>query len=122
MLGYLKEKVSDRVQTWDGKLLTKAGKEILLKNVAQTIPNYAMSVFLLPLEMCRDMERAMNRFWWRTNAKKRRSIHWMSWDRMGKPKVAGGLGFRHSHDFNMALLGKQGWRLLTHPESLVAKV
>lgn len=122
MLGYLKEKVRDKIQAWDGKLLTKGGKEILLKNVAQTIPNYAMSVFLLPLEMCRDMEKIMCKFWWLTNTKKSRNIHWMSWDRMCNPKAVGGLGFRHLHDINLTLLGKQGWRLLTQTESLVAKV
>lgn len=122
LLGYLKERVKDRVQAWDGKILTKAGKEILLKTVAQAIPNYAMSVFLLPLDMCKEMEKLMCKFWWRTNTKKNRSIHWMSWDRMCMPKSEGGLGFRHLHDFNIALLGKQAWRLVTKAESLVAKV
>lgn len=96
------------MQSWDGKLLSKSGKEILIKTVTQDIPNYGMSVFLLPLEMCREMEMFMCKFWWRTYANKNRSIHWMSWDRMCKPKSAGGLGFRHLHDFYIALLGKQG--------------
>ncbi|XP_074337381.1 putative mitochondrial protein AtMg00310 [Apium graveolens] len=34
----------------------------------------------------------------------------------------GGLSFRQLHDFNVALLGKQGWRLITNPESLVARI
>lgn len=32
----------------------------------------------------------------------------------------GGLGFRRVHEFNLALLAKQGWRLLTDPSSLVS--
>lgn len=59
MLGYLKERIQDRVRRWDCKILMKTGKEILIKSVAQTIPNHAMNVFLLPLELCRDIECVM---------------------------------------------------------------
>lgn len=103
-------------------MLTKGGKEILLKIVAQTILNYAMSVFLLPLKMCKEMERAMCKFWRRTSIKNNRIIHWMSWDRMCPPKSAGDLGFRHLHDFNIALVGKQECRLQAKLESLVFRV
>ncbi|KAL8116031.1 hypothetical protein AgCh_022498 [Apium graveolens] len=36
--------------------------------------------------------------------------------------LEGGMGFRKLHDFNVALLGKQGWRLITNQESMVRKV
>lgn len=32
------------------------------------------------------------------------------------------MGFRDMHVFNLAMLGKNGWRLLTKPESLCARV
>lgn len=41
---------------------------------------------------------------------------------MTKSKVQGGIGFRDLKLFNLAMLGKQGWRLLTRPESLCAQV
>lgn len=80
-----------------------------------------MSVSLLHLEICKDMEKMMRKYWWRTG-KKDRGIHWLSWERMCVSKLHGGLGFRNIHDFNISLLGKHGWRFVTNPNSLVAKI
>ena len=43
--GFLKDKVKKKVKTWDGKLSSKPGKEVLSKSVTQTLPSYVMSVF-----------------------------------------------------------------------------
>ena len=45
----------------------------------------------------------------------------MSWERLGRAKSKGGMGFKDLYCFNKALLAKQGWRLVTNPESLAAK-
>jgi hypothetical protein len=34
----------------------------------------------------------------------------------------GGLGYRDLHLFNLAMLARQGWRLITEPDSLRAQV
>ncbi|XP_031127524.1 uncharacterized protein LOC116029616 [Ipomoea triloba] len=64
----------------------------------------------------------MNKFWWGSGGGNERGIHWLSWKRMCTPKCFGGLGFKDLRAFNLALLGKQGWRFLTNPASLVARV
>jgi len=46
----------------------------------------------------------------------------MSWDRLGRGKNKGGLGFRGFSEFNKALLGKQCWRLVLNENSLLARV
>jgi len=46
----------------------------------------------------------------------------MSWPRLSAPKACGGLGFKRFREFNIALLAKQGWRILTRPDSLVCRL
>ncbi|XP_062102834.1 uncharacterized protein LOC133812999 [Humulus lupulus] len=121
LLGYIKDKMRKRIEQWEGRLLSKAGKEVLIKTVAQALPSYAMNVFLLPLGLCKEMEMLMSRYWWRSSSSNGRGIHWRKWDSLTVHKVKGGMGFRDLHDFNRSLLCKQGWRLLTNPNSLVSR-
>lgn len=95
---------------------------MLVKAVIQSLPTYAMSVFLFPLEIIKDFERSIARFWWNTKKSDSRSIHWMSWERLSLHKSRGGMGFRDFRDFNISMLGKQGWRFITNQNSLVSKV
>ena len=81
-----------------------------------------MQVFLLPISLCMEIERMMNSFWWGSNGVNNKGIKWMSWNKLSMQKSQGGMGFRNLHEFNLAMLGKQGWKLLTDTKSLVARV
>lgn len=119
---FIKERLQDRLKGWDKKSLSKGGKKVLIKSVAQTLPNYSMSIFLLPTEVCKDLEMAMTKFWWKTDSTKNNCIHWMCWNRLTAAKNNGGMGFRNLRDFNIALLGNQAWRLISQPNKLVSHV
>lgn len=49
-------------------------------------------------------------------------IHWVSWNKLCLPKNHGGLSFKDLERFNLALLGKQVWRLTHNTDSLFYKV
>lgn len=44
----LKQRVANKVAGWREKILTPAGKEILIKFVAQVVPSYTMNCFCCP--------------------------------------------------------------------------
>ncbi|XP_019163544.1 PREDICTED: uncharacterized protein LOC109159890 [Ipomoea nil] len=122
VFSYIESKVLQRLNAWNKKVLSRAGKEILLKTVAQALPTYTMSMYLLPSTFCERLERLMNKFWWVSNNNNGGGIRWLAWNKMCYPKVQGGLGFKGLSKFNLALLAKQGWRLLTQPSSLAARI
>jgi hypothetical protein len=117
----VKDRVQKQLNNWKVKFLSQAVNEVLLKAVVQAIPTYNMSVFQLPATLCKELEGLMQRFWWGHMAKEA-NVHWMSWEKMGRSKSIGGLGFRDLIMFNKALLAKQGWCLMQNPESLIAQV
>jgi hypothetical protein len=105
----------------EGKISIYGGKEILLKVIIHAIPIFAMEVFKIPKQLCKAINDAMARFWWGDTDEKRR-MHWFAWWKMCIPKKLGGMCFCDLHTFNMAILAKQSWRLLSNLESLCARV
>lgn len=69
-MAIIKDRLLDRLKGWDKKKLSWGGKEILIKFVAKTLLNYPMNVFLISMEIYKELEQAMCKFWWRTNSSK----------------------------------------------------
>jgi hypothetical protein len=118
---YLKDRIWKKIQGWKENFLSKAGKEILIKAVAQAMPTYAMSCFDLTKTLCDEIGRMVARYWW-ANMDNERKMHWVSWEKMCIRKEEGGMGFRDLYLFNLAMLARQAWRLITVEESLCAQV
>jgi hypothetical protein len=49
-------------------------------------------------------------------------MHWFVWWKKCIPNNRGGMGFRDLHSFNLAMLAKQCWRLISKSDSLCARV
>jgi len=46
----------------------------------------------------------------------------LSWDRLATRKNDGGTSFKSLPVFNLAMLGKQGCRIMTNPNTLIARI
>ncbi|KAH9697132.1 reverse transcriptase domain-containing protein [Citrus sinensis] len=59
---------------------------------------------------------------WGNNCNGGGGIRWMRWKFLCEPKTHRGIGFKILHDFNVAMLGKQVWKLLLNLKSLVGQI
>ncbi|KAL0406440.1 UNVERIFIED_CONTAM: putative mitochondrial protein [Sesamum latifolium] len=115
-----RNRVWQRIQGWNERNLSQAGKMIMIKSVIQSIPTYALSVFRLPDSLLNEIQSLISSFFW--DNKDKRKIHWINWHQLCKSREDGGLGFRQLKAFNSALLAKQLWRLVTNTSSLISQV
>jgi hypothetical protein len=118
---HLPTKIKNVMGGWSEKKLSAAAKDTLIKSVAQAVSTYSMSCFLLSPDTCKKITSATSNYWWSGLADKR-SIHWRKWTDHTLPTCHGGMGFRDIKNFNLSMLGKQGWRLMMNPDSLCARV
>ncbi|KAG6641550.1 hypothetical protein CIPAW_09G081400 [Carya illinoinensis] len=75
------EKINKRLEGWKSKLLSQAGRSMLIRTVASTIHTYQMSTHMLP----KSIYKSLN--------------------------IKGGLGLRKMESMNVALLAKTGWEM-----------
>nr|ABN08570.1 WW/Rsp5/WWP [Medicago truncatula] len=102
---FIKDRMWSKINSWSSRCLSQAGREILIKSVLQSIPSYLMSTFMLPNSLINEIEKMLNAFWWGHGNGSNR-----------------GMCFKSLKAFNMAMLGKQAWKILTHPKSMITRL
>lgn len=89
--------------------------------MVQSIPTYATSFFLLPMHLMRSLNSMFIQFFW-GGSEGNKKLCWNSWLDLYKPKYLEGMDFRDPEGFNLGLLAKQCWCLITSPSFLMAKL
>jgi len=110
-----------KLNGWKEKSLSKVGREVFIKLVVQSILTYVMGCFLLPHAICEELESMKTKLYWGGDVGKRK-LHWMSLKKLARHKKEGGLGFQFMKAFNLALLTKHWWRVMSSEQSLMARV
>jgi hypothetical protein len=78
---YIQDRIWKKLKGWKEKHISFAGRSTLIKAVAQAIPTYIMSCFLLPKSLCHHIESMTCKFWW-GNSPDKRKIHWVKWSQL----------------------------------------
>ncbi|XP_074293596.1 uncharacterized protein LOC141620688 [Silene latifolia] len=73
----LRDKLSKILQGWRRKILSRAGKEVFIKAVANSLSTYVMSVFKIPANFCNELHSMVSRFWW-GHREGKRGISWVA--------------------------------------------
>lgn len=85
IFGLVVDSVWKKIKGWKEKFLSRHGKEVIIKVIAQVISSYIMRCYKLPEGMCQEIEGMLAKFWWRSKNDERR-VYWLSWERMDGSK------------------------------------
>ncbi|XP_062075464.1 uncharacterized mitochondrial protein AtMg00310-like [Humulus lupulus] len=121
IFAYIKNKTWQKLQGWKASLFSQTGRKILVKAVFETLPCYIKSCFKLPKSLIKELHTMAARFWWGSSQVKRK-LHWGSWEKICYPKASGHMGFKRLEEFNMVMLAKQGWKIISRLAPLLPRV
>lgn len=93
----------------------------MIKAVLQAIPTHHMSRFKISKKILDEMNRKMSKILW-GNENEDQKIHWSNWATLCEEKFRDVCEFKDLNKFNLALLAKLGWRLMTQIDVLWARL
>ncbi|XP_058775262.1 uncharacterized protein LOC131649520 [Vicia villosa] len=109
--------IKSRLSRWKRRNISIGGRVTLIGAVLNTILIFTLSFYKAPSMIIKEIRGLLSNFLWNGNANKR-SIHWVKWENVCKPKEKSWLGIRDVGDLNRALLLKWKWRILKEDKAI----
>ncbi|KAE8688105.1 hypothetical protein F3Y22_tig00111000pilonHSYRG00058 [Hibiscus syriacus] len=103
------EKFRVKLVGWKSRMLSFAGRVVLINSVLSLLPLYYMSIFLVPKSVVSKIDKIRRGFLWGYDGNKKR-LPRVNWGRLCNPRKRGGTGIIYLKVKNKALLVKWGWR------------
>lgn len=99
----LLQHVDDRLHGWHARLLSSAGRLVLLRSVIAALPLHILATGGFPKSVIRMIDRKMSAFYWGDRH------HWVAWKKITTPVEEGGLGLRNLSDLQQAYQCRIWW-------------
>ncbi|KAL2897532.1 hypothetical protein RDABS01_039315 [Bienertia sinuspersici] len=117
---FLVDKIGAKLRTWGTRSLSYAGRAQLVNSVLLNLHTYWASIFILPKKVIDGVINACRNYLWdgKTVSNKPPLI---AWDLVCRERKKGGLGFKESHTWNVALLGKYIWSIACKEDNMWVK-
>ena len=88
------DKFKNKLQAWGLSWLNIAGKTVLIKSVLNNLPIYQASLMLAPPGIIRKLEGLTRKFFWKGGKQNSKRFPLVSWDKVSKPILEGGLNLK----------------------------
>ncbi|KAI0519619.1 hypothetical protein KFK09_007073 [Dendrobium nobile] len=109
-----------RINAWGNKFISLAGRLVLIKSVALSLPLFVMTHSLIPMKILLEFEKMCRDFIW-NKVDGNRGIHYVSWEQLCKPKQFGGWDVHSVVDRKDAMKAKIAWKLIDKPDSFLSR-
>lgn len=76
--------------------VSKAGREVLIKTMAQAISTYSMSLFKIPRMVCNGINLVLAKYWWGQMRIEKKKFNGLARVNFAPQKIKEGWGFRIS--------------------------
>jgi len=103
-------RTAKKLQTWKTRHISKAGRIALIQANVESMPAHTMQCFQLPKATNIQIDELSRDFFWKKSVDNH-GLPMISWDKVCRPKRAGGLGLRKLVAVNSAFLSKLTWKL-----------
>jgi hypothetical protein len=100
---HLKDKCASKIPTWNGRLITMASRDALVKSVITSQAIYYLTPLAIPLNTIKFINKIERAFLWSTKETTTGAKCKVNWDKLRRPKKSWGLGVINLEKFATAL-------------------
>lgn len=118
--GFLVDNFSKKLQSWKGKMISIGGRVTLINSVLSAVPLYILSLFRVPKNILKQIDRHRCQFLWQGSGPKK-AYALVNWKTICMAKEIGGAGILDLDQMNIAMLLKWWWKLKDHSYSSLWK-